>query len=289
MIVAALDARFAVSFTTGLLAAVNPCGFVLLPTYLMYFLGMENLRPGGTERASLRRALLVSLAVSAGFLLVFAVIGAITKWSTDWFADKAPWISLAIGLALVVLGIAMLFGFRLPFTTPKLDVGGRDRTVRSMFVFGIAYAVASIGCTLPTFSANVLGAVTVEGIRRGLLAFFWYSLGMALIVTGLTVTLAMANVAMLRVLRRSLGVFEYVAGIFVLLTGLYLSWYWYHGITQDVPDDRIIDRANSWQDSLRAFIERNQTTIVTLSVVVIAAAIVLAYVLHRRPSEVARS
>ena len=47
----ALDARLATSFTAGLLAAINPCGFVLLPTYLMFFLGMENLRPGGTERA----------------------------------------------------------------------------------------------------------------------------------------------------------------------------------------------------------------------------------------------
>ena len=47
----ALDARFATSFTAGLLAAVNPCGFVLLPTYLLYFLGMENLRPGA-ERTS---------------------------------------------------------------------------------------------------------------------------------------------------------------------------------------------------------------------------------------------
>ncbi len=279
----ALDARFAASFTAGLLAAINPCGFVLLPTYLLYFLGMENLRPGGTERASIRRALLVSLAVSAGFLLVFAVIGAITKWSTDWFVVKAAWISLAIGLGLVVLGIAMLFGFRLPFTTPKLDVGQRDRTVRSMFVFGIAYAVASIGCTIPTFMAYVLGAVTTEGIGRGLLAFLWYGFGMALIVTGLTVTLAMANVAMLRVLRRGLSVFEYIAGVFVLLTGLYLTWYWYHGITEAVPDDRLINQATSWQESLGGFIERNQTAVVTLAVVVIGAAVVLAYTLHRRP------
>jgi cytochrome c-type biogenesis protein len=284
MIVAALDARYAASFTAGLLAAVNPCGFVLLPTYLMYFLGMENLRPGGTERASIRRALLVSLAVSVGFLLVFAIIGAVTKWSTDWFVVKAPWISLAIGLALVVLGIAMLFGFRLPFTTPRLDVDHHDRTVRSMFVFGVAYAVASIGCTIPTFMAYVLGGVTADGLGAGLLAFFWYGLGMALIVTGLTVTLAMANAALLRILRRGLGAFEYVAGVFVLLTGLYLSWYWYNDLSQDITDDRVIDRATSWQESLRAFIERNQTTIVTLAVLVIAVAVVLAYVLRRRPS-----
>lgn len=284
----ALDARASLSFTAGLLAAVNPCGFVLLPTYLMFFLGMENIRPGGTERASIRRALLVSLAVSAGFLLVFAVIGAITKWSTNWFMAKAAWISLAIGLGLVVLGIAMLFGFRLPFTTPKLDVGRHDRTVRSMFVFGIAYAVASIGCTLPLFSAYVLGAVATEGIGRGVLTFFWYGLGMTLIVTALTVTLAMANAALVRLLRRSLGWFEYVAGVFVLLTGLYLSWYWYHGITDDV-DDSLINQATSWQESLASFIGRNQTVIVTLAVMVIAAAVVLAYALHRRPNETAPS
>ena len=63
----ALDGRLATSFTAGLLAAINPCGFVLLPTYLVYFLGMENLRPGA-ERASVLRALKVSFAVSAGFM-----------------------------------------------------------------------------------------------------------------------------------------------------------------------------------------------------------------------------
>ena len=84
----ALDARLATSFTAGLLAAINPCGFVLLPTYLLYFLGMENLRPGA-ERASVLRALKVSAAVSVGFLSVFVVIGAITKLSTNWFVEKA--------------------------------------------------------------------------------------------------------------------------------------------------------------------------------------------------------
>ncbi|MEO5901606.1 MAG: cytochrome c biogenesis protein CcdA, partial [Ilumatobacteraceae bacterium] len=206
----ALDPRFAASFSNGLLAAVNPCGFVLLPTYLLYFLGMENLRPGA-ERSSIRRALTVSVAVSAGFMLVFVIIGAIYKWSTSWFVDKSPWISLAIGIALVVVGIAMVFGFQIPFTTPKLDVGRRDRTVRSMFVFGIAYAVASIGCTIGLFTGVVLGTVSTDGIARGVIAIAFYGLGMGLIVTGLTVSLAMANTALLTVLRKGMVAFEYVA------------------------------------------------------------------------------
>ena len=40
-------------FVAGMLAAVNPCGFVLLPTYLMYFLGLQGIAPG-TQRATIR-------------------------------------------------------------------------------------------------------------------------------------------------------------------------------------------------------------------------------------------
>lgn len=267
----ALDGRLANAFTQGLIAAVNPCGFVLLPTYLMYFLGMENLRPG-VERTSLSRALAVSLSVSAGFMSIFVVIGALTKWSTNWYLDKAPYLSLVMGALLIVLGIAMLFGYRLPFTTPKLDIGKRDRSVRSMFVFGLAYAIASLGCTLPGFISVVLGGVTTDGVLTGAAGIALYGVGMALIVTGLTVTLAMANTAMLRLLRSGMAWFEYVAGVFVLLTGVYLTYYWYTDITEQYDSD-VLSKASSWQEELRGFIQRNQTAIVVLACIVIAAAV----------------
>ncbi len=268
----ALDPRLANGFTQGLLAAINPCGFVLLPTYLLYFLGMENLRPGA-EKTSISRALAVSLSVSGGFMSVFIVIGVITKWSTRWFMDKSPYLSLVMGLGLVVLGIAMLFGYRLPFTTPKLDVGERDRSVRSMFVFGIAYAVASLGCTLPGFISVVLGGVTTNGIVQGSLGVALYGLGMALLVSGLTITLAVANTAMLRWLRRGMEWFEYVAGVFVLLTGMYLAYYWYHDLDSGSGSSDVIDKAQSWQVSLRDFVRDNQDAIVWLSSLLIVAAV----------------
>ena len=277
----ALDARLANGFTQGLLAAVNPCGFVFLPTYLLYFLGMENLRPGA-ERTSISRALAVSLSVSGGFMSVFVVIGVITKWSTRWFMDKAPYLSLVMGLGLVVLGIAMLFGYRLPFTTPKLDVGKRDRSVRSMYVFGIAYAIASLGCTLPGFISVVLGGVSTDGVLTGIAGVALYGLGMALLVSGLTITLAAANTALLRVLRKGMEWFEYIAGIFVLLTGMYLAYYWYTGITDDTSTPGVISGAESWQTSLSGFIKRNQATIVWLSALVIATAVAFAVWNKRR-------
>lgn len=41
----ALQGNFAYSFVLGVLAAVNPCGFVLLPTYLLFFLARLK-KPG---------------------------------------------------------------------------------------------------------------------------------------------------------------------------------------------------------------------------------------------------
>lgn len=275
----AFDGRLATSFSAGLLAAVNPCGFVLLPTYLLYFLGMENTRPGA-QRSSVRRALAVSLAVSGGFMTVFVIIGTIVKLSSNWLVAKSSWLSLAFGVLLIIFGIAMLFGYRLPFTTPKLDIGQRDRTVASMYVFGIAYAIASLGCTIGPFLGTVLGGFSTDGVATGIAAIALYGVGMALLVTGLTVTLAFANTALLRVLRKGMAWFEYVSGVFVLLTGVYLTWYWYSSLTEQF-DGEVINTAESWQSRLQNWINMNESAVVTSAVVVILFAILLSVRLKR--------
>ncbi len=268
------------SFTTGLIAAINPCGFVLLPTYLLYFLGMEAGR-SDDQRTSVGRALKVGGAVSAGFLLVFLVIGAITRWQSTWFLHKAPWIALVVAVLMVILGLAMLVGYRLPFTTPKMSIGRKDRSVRSMFVFGVAYAVASIGCTLGPFITRVLAGITRSGFLTGLINFALYALAMGLVVIGLTVSLAMANRWLLSVLRKGMQHVETVAGVVVLLSGVYLFWYWYTDLN-DQLDDPVTAKALGWQARLENFVQRNETVVVVLLGAMIVAALGLVAVKSRR-------
>jgi D-alanyl-lipoteichoic acid acyltransferase DltB (MBOAT superfamily) len=187
---------------------------------------------------------------------------------------------LVIGLALMVLGISMLFGYRLPFTTPKLDVGKRDRSVPSMYVFGIAYAIASIGCTIAPFTGVVLGSFSTDGLAAGIAAIVLYGVGMAIVVTGLTVALAMANVTLLKFLRRGMAWFEQFAGILLILTGMYLAWYWYSNLT-DKLDGAVVSKATSWNDKLANFVQEHQATVVWVGVIVIVAAIVTALTLQR--------
>ncbi|MFM7410172.1 MAG: cytochrome c biogenesis CcdA family protein, partial [Actinomycetota bacterium] len=143
----ALEGNFAYSFVLGVLAAVNPCGFVLLPTYLMFFLGLEGSRPADSQRTSLARALRVGLATSSGFVVVFIIVGSISRLFTNAIERNAKYVSIVIGVALVIMGVAMLAGWKPRIITPNIATG-KTRTFGSMFLFGLAYAVASIGCTI---------------------------------------------------------------------------------------------------------------------------------------------
>ena len=269
------------SFLRGMIAAVNPCGFVLLPTYLLYFLGLEAGRPDSTQRASLRRALLVSASLTAGFVAVFVVVGGISTWFTSWIVEQAKYFTGVVGVGLIVLGIAMLFGYELPFATPRLTVATHDTTVRAMFVYGVAYATVSLSCTMALFIPTIFDAGERDGVAAGVVNGAAFALGMGLLVTALTVTLAVANHALLRVLRSSMHHIQLLAAAFVVLSGIYLLYYFW---VVDVNDGSgaITNAVENLQTRIAADLNDHwQLVAVVLAGIVLAA---ICYVGVRRRS-----
>jgi len=264
------------AFARGMLASVNPCGFVLLPTYLLFFLGIEASGDSNDQRASVRRALVVGTSVSAGFVAVFVVIGVITEFIIDrWLLRNAKYATGVIGAAFVVLGVAMLAGFRPRFATPHLDAGGRTRSMASMFVYGVAYAVASLGCTMPIFLPSVFGAGRRDGVLTGFTNVVLYGLGMALVVVALTVSLALANQVLLRLLRAAMRYVDLLAAAFLVVSGLYLLYYF---VVVDLQGDSssINDRLLRWQNRLSTRLSNDWEVVAVLLAGVVTAAIVFA-------------
>ncbi|MGI9031081.1 MAG: cytochrome c biogenesis CcdA family protein, partial [Ilumatobacteraceae bacterium] len=258
------------SFLRGMVASVNPCAFVLLPTYLVYFLGVEA-EQGGPQRASVRRALGVSASVSAGFMSVFVVAGVLSNSVTKWLDRNAKYATAVIGVALILLGVAMLFGYRLPFATPNVSGAGRDRTARSMFVYGVAYALASIGCTIGLFAATAFAAP--DSFAAGVISVIAYGASMALVVTALTVSLAVANHALLKVLRSVMRYANQLAAAFVLLSGAYLLYYfWVVDVNEE--SDTITDAVDSFQGDVVTRLNDNwQLAALVLGAIVLGAAL----------------
>ena len=142
-----MTALLATAFAAGLVATVNPCGFAMLPAYLSYFLGDETER---SRPVALARALRISGLVSLGFLVVFGAAGVLLTLGVRAIVTFIPWLALAVGVALVVFGVAV---YRGRYLTVSLGSGRVNRT--SVFGFGVSYAVASLSCTLPIFLSLV--------------------------------------------------------------------------------------------------------------------------------------
>jgi cytochrome c-type biogenesis protein len=277
----AIEGNFAYSFILGVMAAINPCGFVLLPTYLVYYLGTEIQRGEESRSATLRRSLVVGSAVSAGFVGLFLVVGIISRAFTNAIVTHSKYASLVIGVLLVAMGIAMFLGWKPPIARPDVSVQ-RQRTVWNMFLFGIVYAIASIGCTIGFLTSVILGSVNRQGYVSGVLSITLYGLGMGLLVTSLTVALAFARVGFLTTLKKSLRWFDKVSAGFVTLTGLYLTWYWFSAITNRGAGN-LVTRVDSVQTDVAQFLgDIGAVTLAVLFSVVIAIAVFVI----RRPQRV---
>ncbi len=279
MIAAIESNTLGLAFLRGMVASINPCGFVLLPTYLLFFLGVQAAEQAADQRASLRRALVVGTAVSAGFVAVFLVVGVITETIDTWLLSNAKYATVVIGVAFVVLGVAMLAGYRPRFATPHLDAGGRTRSVGSMFVYGVAYAVASLGCTMPLFIPTVFGTGRREGFAAGVANAVFYGAGMGLVVIALTVSLAGANQLLLGVLRSAMRYVDLVAAAFLVLSGVYLLYYF---AVVDVGEDTsaITDSVGNFQNRVTTTLADRWEVIAVVLAAVVGAALVL---VTRRP------
>jgi cytochrome c-type biogenesis protein len=246
-----IDAPLALAFGAGMVATVNPCGFAMLPAYLAYFLGAE-----GADRdtpTTVQRSLRVGLSVSAGFLVVFSAVG-LAIYHLSASVDRwTPWATIVIGVVLVVLGIAILRGYEPVVRLPKLQRGGRERTDRSMFLFGISYAVASISCSLPAFTSAVVGTFRRENLASSLAVFVAYAAGMTLVLLALTVSLGMAKQGLLRGLRKALPYVTRASGVLLLVAGAYLVHYgWYERRVRegDLRGSRAVEIVTGWSDDI---------------------------------------
>ena len=217
------------ALAAGMAAAVNPCGFALLPAYLGLYLGTSGQGRGSAR--SIGRALVVGATMTAGFVALFGLAGLALGAAATVLADLLPWLSLLIGVLLTLIGGRMLAGgaVHVPVATRLSSrIGGVTRRMGLVGYagYGVAFALTSLGCTLPLFLTVVATALTAGGLGAAATQFVLYALGMGLVVTGATVLVALFGRALVA---RASGVGRYLqqaSAVLLLLTGAYVVYYW---------------------------------------------------------------
>lgn len=231
------------AFGAGMVASVNPCGFALLPAYLGLYLGTAA-APESPEPVLFRllRAARVSGMMTLGFVLLFGVTGLVLSVFTYGIARYFPWLGLMVGVMLVLVAGGMLGGGEVRATVGerlagRLGAGTRRSGNAGYLAYGVAYAAASLGCTLPIFLSVVASALTSGGWASGALGFVLYGLGMGAVIATLTLGTALLRYSLLGNARRA-GRYVHAVGaiLLLLLAGAYVVYYWLTlgGILSDV-------------------------------------------------------
>ncbi|WP_419176591.1 cytochrome c biogenesis CcdA family protein [Desulfosediminicola sp.] len=223
---------FGYAFGAGMVSAVNPCGFFMLPVYMTLYLGSEE--AGYLEQTFLTRALKatwVAVMVTLGFGLLFGAVGVVISIGGYYLMGIMPWFAVAMGVLLVALGLWLLMGkvISFPLALKLVDKVGdlRQMNSKGFFVFGLAFGATSLGCTLPIFLAVVGNSMTAGNVSAGLLQFLSYVLGMGLVMHTLTLGIALVKKRMvLGTMRRVVPYIHKISAIFLLTAGGYIIYYW---------------------------------------------------------------
>jgi cytochrome c-type biogenesis protein len=222
---------FGFAFGAGMVAAVNPCGFAMLPAYLSLYLGTHE--EGFDKHPSMLRllwALLVGATVSSGFVLLFGLAGLVISAGGTLLLEVMPSLGIVIGGVLVLIGFWMLAGRTLHGSAFERFAGRvgdpRNVSVPGFFLFGLAYGAASLSCTLPAFLAVVGSSLASGGVLAGAGRFLGFGLGMAAVLVTLTLALAFFKQGLVRWLRNAVPYVQFASAALLVLAGAYVIFYW---------------------------------------------------------------
>ena len=261
-----------------MVAAFNPCGFAMLPAYLTLVIDPQS----GGQLAAVGRALAATAAMAVGFLAVFGSFGLLTVSVASTVQRYLPYVTLVIGVGLVVAGVWLLSGREL--RAPNLAGGRWAPTARlgSMFGYGVGYAIASLSCTIGPFLAVTGSSLRRGSPAQGVLVYVAYAAGIALVVGVLAVAVALASSSMVDRLRAVLPHINRISGLILVVVGLYVGYYGFYEIrlftANGSAEDPVVSAAGRIQRALAGWVYTHGAWpwLLALGVLIAAAAAVWA-------------
>ena len=215
----------------------------------------------------LLRAVVLSVVVTAGLVLMFGVVGLIIAVGGNFLTDFIGWAGLIIGVVLTLFGLWLLITRNKIYSgaaqrlASKIDPG-RSSSLKAFFLFGIAYGIASLSCALPIFLAVAVNALTAGEFLSGLLRFVSYALGMGTVLMLLTISTALFKGAVNNYVKKLMPWVERISPVLVILAGLFIIAYWLTigGLGGNVP---MIPGSETLVEEVISFVSNNGESVIS--------------------------
>ncbi|OBK20742.1 hypothetical protein A5634_00575 [Mycobacterium asiaticum] len=249
------------AFAAGLVAALNPCGFAMLPAYLLLVVRGQRSADGGNPIGAVGRALAATVGMALGFVTVFGVFGVLTISAASTVQRYLPYVTVLIGVVLVGLGAWLLSGRNLAALKPFGPRWAPTARLGSMFGYGVSYAIASLSCTVGPFLAVTGAGLKGSSLWGGVAIYAAYIAGLTLVVGVLAVAVATASSALVDRMRAMLPFVGRLSGVLLVLVGCYVGYYGLYEVRlfggNGNPEDAVIAAAGRLQGTVAGWVHQH--------------------------------
>lgn len=158
-----------------------------------------------------------------GFLVVFLIIGLPVAFLARSLAPWIPWLSVIVGVGLVVLGFFFLagksFSVRLPGLTADVS------SLKGFFLFGLGYGLAGLSCTFPVFLAVVGAGALSGGFTSAMAVFAAYALGKGFLLVAVTMLTVAGGTGLANRVKQWTPYVYRGSAVLMILAGAYIAYY----------------------------------------------------------------
>jgi hypothetical protein len=112
--------------------------------------------------------------------------------------------------------------------------------------------------------------------------FLAYAGGFTLLLTGLTIGIALARQGLLHTVRRLLPHVQRISGGLLVLAGLYVAYYGWYELRRLGEEDRTVDLVTGWSNEVSVWVHDVGPTRLGLVLAVIVATAAIAVATRRR-------
>jgi len=220
---------FGYSFIAGSLAAVNPCGIVMLPVYLALYVNGEENSNSQNFSNKINNSLKVIFSVGSGFIVLFIVISILIYFSQSLIGQVIPFLSIFMSVLIIYFGIGEILNKK-TFNSSLMRLANKignpkNRGMIPYVLFGISYGLVSVGCALPIFISIVTKTLN-DSFLDIIVNFIFYSLGMLSIITFLTLSTLFSVNTYSKINNFFRRYSSIIFGLFLTIAGVYMLSYW---------------------------------------------------------------
>jgi len=203
-------AGIGLSFLAGFVFSFNPVSFASVPVMLAYV----------TKAHEERRAVLMGGAFVFGMLVTHVVLGVAAALGGEWVQGVMGrhW-GLLLGPLLIIMGLmwAGLLNIRLPWFGVK---GKKVTGIWGAFLLAIPFSVAVCPFCTPALLVTLTASAAIGSVSFGFALLLAFALGRSIpVILG---AWSMGWLESLKILSGYQKIFEIIAGVVLVLAGLYL-------------------------------------------------------------------